>query len=84
MREQAATIVRTVLGLGRGLGLPVLAEGVETPGEMKFLRDQQCDEIQGYLIGRPAAIEQFRDLTHGGDDWSAVGIDDSVIEMKIA
>ena len=82
--EQAATIVRTVLGLGRGLGLPVLAEGVETPGEMKFLRDQQCDEIQGYLIGRPAAIEQFRDLTHGGDDWSAVGIDDSVIEMKIA
>jgi EAL domain-containing protein (putative c-di-GMP-specific phosphodiesterase class I) len=81
--EQAATIVRTVLGLGRGLGLPVLAEGVETPGEMKFLRDQQCDEIQGYLIGRPAAIEQFRDLTHD-DEGTAVGIDDSVIEMKIA
>jgi diguanylate cyclase (GGDEF)-like protein/PAS domain S-box-containing protein len=62
--EQAATIVRTVLGLGRGLGLPVLAEGVETAGEMKFLRDQNCDEIQGYLIGRPAAIEEFRHLTH--------------------
>lgn len=62
--EQAATIVRTVLGLGRGLGLPVLAEGVETAGEMKFLRDQNCDEIQGYLIGRPAAIENFREYTH--------------------
>jgi len=62
--EQAATIVRTVLGLGRGLGLPVLAEGVETDGEMKFLRDQSCDEIQGYLIGRPAAIETFRHVTH--------------------
>jgi len=62
--EQAATIVRTVLGLGRGLGLPVLAEGVETAGEMKFLRDQNCDEIQGYLIGRPAAIEYFREYTH--------------------
>lgn len=62
--EQAATIVRTVLGLGRGLGLPVLAEGVETTGEMKFLRDQNCDEIQGYLIGRPAEIENFREYTH--------------------
>ena len=81
--EQAATIVRTVLGLGRGLGLPVLAEGVETPGEMKFLSEQHCDAIQGYLIGRPAAIEQFRDLTHD-DEWAAVGIDDTVIEMKIA
>ncbi len=82
--EQAATIVRTVLGLGRGLGLPVLAEGVETPGEMKFLRDQQCDEIQGYLIGRPGAIEHFRDLTHDDNEWSAVGIDETVIEVKIA
>jgi diguanylate cyclase (GGDEF)-like protein/PAS domain S-box-containing protein len=81
--EQAAAIVRTVLGLGRGLGLPVLAEGVETPGEMQFLREQDCDEIQGYLIGRPAAIEKFRDLTHDGD-WSALVVDDTVIEMKFA
>src|SRR6185503_20005543 len=41
--EQAATIVRAVLGLGRGLGLPVLAEGVETSGELKFLMDEACD-----------------------------------------
>ena len=38
INEQAATIVRAVLGLGRGLGLPVLAEGVETPAELDFLR----------------------------------------------
>jgi EAL domain-containing protein (putative c-di-GMP-specific phosphodiesterase class I) len=61
---QAATIVRAVLGLGRGLGLPVLAEGVETDAELQFLRDESCDEVQGYLLGRPAAIEQFRSLTH--------------------
>ncbi|HVX78354.1 MAG TPA: EAL domain-containing protein [Bradyrhizobium sp.] len=61
---QAATIVRAVLGLGRGLGLPVLAEGVETDAELQFLRDESCDEVQGYLLGRPAAIDQFRDLTH--------------------
>jgi diguanylate cyclase len=63
--EQAATIVRAVLGLGRGLGLPVLAEGVETAAELQFLRDESCDEVQGYLLGRPAAIGQFRHLTHG-------------------
>jgi diguanylate cyclase (GGDEF)-like protein/PAS domain S-box-containing protein len=63
--EQAATIVRAVLGLGRGLGLPVLAEGVETQAELQFLKDEDCDEVQGYLLGRPAAIDSFRNLTHG-------------------
>ena len=62
--DQAATIVRAVLGLGRGLGLPVLAEGVETDAELRFLRDELCDEVQGYLLGRPAAIGSFRNYTH--------------------
>lgn len=62
---QAATIVRAVLGLGRGLGLPVLAEGVETQAELEFLRDEMCDQVQGYLLGRPAAIGEFRHYTHG-------------------
>jgi diguanylate cyclase len=72
---QAATIVRAVLGLGRGLGLPVLAEGVETDAELQFLRDESCDEVQGYLLGRPAAIEQFRSVTH--DD----AVEDSADQM---
>jgi diguanylate cyclase (GGDEF)-like protein/PAS domain S-box-containing protein len=63
--EQAAAIVRAVLGLGKGLGLPVLAEGVETSGELKFLMDEACDEAQGFHLGRPAKIEEFRFLTHG-------------------
>jgi diguanylate cyclase (GGDEF)-like protein len=63
--EQAATIVRAVLGLGRGLGLPVLAEGVETEAELRFLMNESCDEAQGFLLGRPAQIGQFRHLTHG-------------------
>src|SRR4029078_4998796 len=40
--EQAATIVRAVLGLGRGLGLPVLAEGVGTEQELDFLDAESC------------------------------------------
>jgi diguanylate cyclase (GGDEF)-like protein/PAS domain S-box-containing protein len=63
--EQAATIVRAVLGLGRGLGLPVLAEGVETRAELQFLENEQCTEVQGYLLGRPSDIASFRAVTHG-------------------
>jgi diguanylate cyclase len=63
--EQAATIVRAVLGLGRGLGLPVLAEGVETRAELAFLEKEQCTEVQGYFLGRPAHIDAFHAITHG-------------------
>jgi diguanylate cyclase len=44
--------------------LPVLAEGVETDAELQFLKDELCDEVQGFLLGRPAAIGSFRHLTH--------------------
>jgi EAL domain-containing protein (putative c-di-GMP-specific phosphodiesterase class I) len=62
--QQAATIVRAVLGLGKGLGLPVIAEGVETNEELRFLQEESCDEVQGYLLGKPAAIGSFRRYTH--------------------
>jgi diguanylate cyclase len=81
--DQAATIVRAVLGLGRGLGLPVLAEGVETDAELQFLRDELCDEVQGYLLGRPAAIGSFRHLTHA-DAVSDVSEDILASRAKIA
>jgi diguanylate cyclase (GGDEF)-like protein/PAS domain S-box-containing protein len=81
--EQAATIVRAVLGLGRGLGLPVLAEGVETEAELQFLQTELCDEVQGYLLGRPAAIDTFRDLTHA-DRQSSNAADASPARAKIA
>ena len=57
--NQAATIVRAVLGLGRGLRLPVLAEGVETHAELQFLQRELCDEAQGYFLGRPKPIDQI-------------------------
>jgi EAL domain-containing protein (putative c-di-GMP-specific phosphodiesterase class I) len=65
VNDQAAAIVRSVLGLGRALRLPVLAEGVETAAELEFLKSEFCNEVQGFLVGRPAAIEGFRPLTHG-------------------
>ena len=60
--DEAATIVRAVLGLGRGLGLPVLAEGVETAGELAFLAAEYCLEGQGYFLGRPGPIESYEAL----------------------
>ena len=61
--------MRAVLGLGRGLGLPVLAEGVETAGELAFLAAESCREGQGYFLGRPGPIEAYHELTgNGGPD----------------
>ena len=67
---QVAAIVRAVLGLGRGLGLPVLAEGVETLGELKFLDAEACEIGQGYYLGRPSPIEAVRrtDRRHRAGD----------------
>ena len=62
---QSATIVRAVLGLGNGLNVPVVAEGVERPEELEFLRGEVCNAAQGYLIGRPMDIATFRAITAG-------------------
>jgi diguanylate cyclase (GGDEF)-like protein len=75
VNDQGAAIVRSVLGLGRALNLHVLAEGVETSAELDFLKNELCNEAQGFLLGRPADIETFRRLTNGeaaGDEPATV------------
>ncbi len=62
---QSAAIVRSIIGLGNALEIPVIAEGVETEGERAFLRREGCRQIQGYLIGRPALIDMYVELTRG-------------------
>jgi diguanylate cyclase (GGDEF)-like protein/PAS domain S-box-containing protein len=60
--QHSAAIVRAVLGLGRGMNIPVVAEGVETPEQLAFLARESCEEVQGYLIGRPAPIDTYADV----------------------
>jgi diguanylate cyclase (GGDEF)-like protein/PAS domain S-box-containing protein len=57
---QSLAIVQAVIGLGRGLGMPVVAEGVETRDQLERLRAEGCDVVQGYHIGRPAVIASFK------------------------
>jgi EAL domain-containing protein (putative c-di-GMP-specific phosphodiesterase class I) len=59
---QSAAIVRAVLGLGKSLSLITVAEGVENAQQLAILRREGCDEMQGYLIGRPQPISDYAEL----------------------
>jgi diguanylate cyclase (GGDEF)-like protein/PAS domain S-box-containing protein len=55
----AATIVRAVVALAHSLGLEVTAEGIETRAQLDYVRETGCDRGQGYLLGRPAPLDQL-------------------------
>lgn len=55
----AHSIVKMIVGLGHGLGMSVLAEGIETPTQLATLRDVGCDSMQGYHLARPMPTEDF-------------------------
>jgi diguanylate cyclase (GGDEF)-like protein len=61
--SSADEIVRAVIGLGRGLNIPIVAEGVETEEQRAFLEDAQCQNLQGHLIGKAGPIADYADLT---------------------
>jgi diguanylate cyclase (GGDEF)-like protein/PAS domain S-box-containing protein len=55
----AAAVVRTIIAMSHGLNIKVVAEGVETDEQLRFLMRRKCDEAQGNFLGRPVAPEKF-------------------------
>jgi EAL domain-containing protein (putative c-di-GMP-specific phosphodiesterase class I) len=54
-----ATIVRTIIEMGRSLDMEVVAEGVETEGQLQLLREMGCNFAQGCLFGAPCSVEDL-------------------------
>jgi EAL domain-containing protein (putative c-di-GMP-specific phosphodiesterase class I) len=72
---QSVAIVRAVIGLGRGLDLPIVAEGVESAAQLAFLTSEMCNEVQGYFVGHPRPIEDYANVVgrlHDGEQKPAV------------
>jgi len=63
-RPDCQAIVRSILGLARALGIGTTAEGVETPEQLGWLSREGCDQVQGYLLGRPMPAEQVNGFLH--------------------
>jgi EAL domain-containing protein (putative c-di-GMP-specific phosphodiesterase class I) len=55
-------IAEAIIGMGKALGMTIVAEGVETEDQQTFLRDHACDEMQGYLFSKPLPAQQMADL----------------------
>ncbi len=63
--RKSAPIVVAIIALAHSLDLSVVAEGVETEAQWKFLHDQECNECQGYLFGKPVPVADFTALLSG-------------------
>ncbi len=59
VNPSSEAVIRAIVGLGGGLGVPLIAEGVETEEQLEFLRAAGCPEAQGFLIGAPQPIEVY-------------------------
>ena len=69
--RHSMAIVRAVIGLGRSLGVPVLAEGVETQQQRDLLFEVGCSSIQGYLTGKPLPAESYGHLLFAAAPWAS-------------
>jgi diguanylate cyclase (GGDEF)-like protein/PAS domain S-box-containing protein len=60
--ENDMAVASAVISLGQKLNLRVIAEGVETDDQLAFLRENNCDEMQGYLFSRPISVQEIEKL----------------------
>lgn len=58
--DEGYAIVSAIIGLAHTLKMQVVAEGVETRSQLEKLRELQCDQVQGYLLGKPMDAKAFK------------------------
>jgi diguanylate cyclase (GGDEF)-like protein len=66
LQPAGVPIVRAIINMGKGLNQHVIAEGVETEGQLAFLRSEGCVEGQGFYFSAPVTAGDFADLLHAG------------------
>lgn len=69
--SEDCAITKAIIGLGKALGMTVVAEGVETLEQQAFLRDNACDEMQGFLCSRPVTAEKMAEILRRAADVSS-------------
>jgi EAL domain-containing protein (putative c-di-GMP-specific phosphodiesterase class I) len=79
----AAAIVRTVLALGKSLGMPVLAEGIETRAQWQFLAREGCEKGQGYLFARPVPLARLPEAVRAAGQLAPNGEPDVQTGLKV-
>ena len=57
--SEDGAIARAVIAMAHSMNLKVIAEGVETEEQYQFLKDHECEIIQGYLISKPVPAKEF-------------------------
>ncbi|EKF60026.1 diguanylate cyclase [Agrobacterium albertimagni AOL15] len=62
--RQSAAIVRSTLILAQSLDIPVLAEGVENVEHLRFLQEEGCQQVQGFLYGKPQPLSELQDIVN--------------------
>ncbi|MEJ2757241.1 MAG: EAL domain-containing protein [Anaerolineales bacterium] len=67
--DESAKMVKTIVGLAHNLGLKVVAEGVETREQLEFLRNFECDYVQGYYFSKPQSAEEILNFLMGSPIW---------------
>jgi EAL domain-containing protein (putative c-di-GMP-specific phosphodiesterase class I) len=65
VKPDDAAITAAIISMAKNLNLKVIAEGVENEAQMSFLRGHQCDEVQGYYISKPLAVDKVSDKLRG-------------------
>jgi EAL domain-containing protein (putative c-di-GMP-specific phosphodiesterase class I) len=74
-KDKSGAIVKSVIGLGQSLNMVTTAEGVETPEQAEFLRQEGCDQVQGYYFSKPVTapeLSTFIERWDGARAWGDV------------